>query len=86
MPNNKKHKAPAECQAQFLRTMRNIGRWRGKKNYTKYKSYKKLRQVAILEYPKPENDNKYIFNPFFRDYWPLGIKPSVGFFIYQSKK
>ena len=42
MPKSKKRKSPAECQAQFARTIKNTGKWRGKKplEYKKYKSKK----------------------------------------------
>jgi len=48
MPRTKKKKSPAECQAQFNRTTRKTGKWRGKKDY---KSYKKSKSN-----PKPVRD------------------------------
>lgn len=40
MPRSKKRKSPARCKAQFDRTVKKTGKWRGKKasEYKKYKS------------------------------------------------
>ena len=44
--NNKKQKSPAKCQAQFNRTVKKTGKWRGKKA-NEYKTYHSIKK------PKP---------------------------------
>jgi len=45
MANRKKIKHPSQCKAQFARTVKRIGRWRGKDpdKYVKYVKKKKKR-------------------------------------------
>lgn len=75
----KKTSKQGAFDAQYQRTLKRTGKWRGKKHYTKFKRVKKQDQPAILQYPDGRKD--FIFNRLFK-YWN---KPEVGFFVYQPK-
>jgi hypothetical protein len=46
MPNIKKKKAPAKCQAQFERTTKKTGKWRGSKDYVKKFTVKRMKDES----------------------------------------
>ena len=54
MANKKAHKTPAECQAQFYRTVKKTGKWRGNipATYKKHvsKKDKKIGDFVLIKY------------------------------------
>lgn len=64
MPNSKKQKPSAKCQAQYNRTVKNTGKWRGQKPDTTKKSedqvisYRHKSFHKICDHFFGGNDNK----------------------------